>query len=92
MCWLVLHVYVHIMLYCHLQNDCTPLHCASGYGHLQTVRLLLQRGANMDALDWVRDLHVRVVKNDCTPLHCTLDELCCVALSFCCVVLPCLSF
>ena len=56
MCWLVL--YVHILLYCHLQYGHTPLHYASGCGHLQTVRLLLQRGAEVNSLTVVRELHV----------------------------------
>ena len=34
-----------------LQNGVTPLHYASMIGHLETVRLLLDRGTNKEAKD-----------------------------------------
>ena len=38
------------------QDLLTPLYTASIHGHLQTVRLLLQRGAEVDSVNEVRDL------------------------------------
>lgn len=37
------------------QNGETPLVCAARYGHLEVVRLLLEKGANKEAADKVRD-------------------------------------
>ena len=42
-------------------DERTPLHVASGYGKLEIVRLLLDHGANVDAMDAVGQ----------TPLHQT---------------------
>ncbi len=32
-------------------KNCTPLHIASIYGHIEILRLLIERGANINALD-----------------------------------------
>ena len=37
-----------------LQDGCTPLHCAAMYGHLESVRLLVDRGADKGAKSNVR--------------------------------------
>ena len=36
-----------------LQNDTQPLHLASKGGHIETARMLLEKGAAVDALDEV---------------------------------------
>ena len=40
-----------------LQYSQTPLHKASGGGHTETVRLLLERGAEVDARDEVSSFY-----------------------------------
>ena len=47
---------VNYVLVC-LQYSQTPLHIASEGGHTETVRLLLERGAEVDARDEVSSFH-----------------------------------
>ena len=49
------------LLYCHLQCDRTPLGIASACGHIQTVRLLMQRGARVDNLDEVKKTGMKIM-------------------------------
>lgn len=41
------------------KKDCRPLHCAAYMGHVDTMDLLLQHGADINARD----------RNQYTPLH-----------------------
>ena len=48
------------------QNGQTALIIAANLGHLDCVRALLERGADMEAKDYVRDVFVvRMLKTTC---------------------------
>jgi ankyrin repeat protein len=48
------------LLVVHLQGGKTPLMGACEWGHLDVARLLLERGAIVDAADQVGLMHLRV--------------------------------
>ena len=61
-----------------LQDQSTPLHLAADWGHTAVVELLLQRGANSEAVDKVRTCRVDGggVGEECQGGGgCILDEM-----------------
>ncbi len=71
-----------------LQDGWTPVHIAAQYGHLELVRLLLQKGANLDAASNVgavqlmrwklplscREISRSVNQNECCEKCCSIRQ------------------
>ena len=50
-----------VYCYSNSQSQQTPLHCASGSGHVEVVELLLTQGAEIDSKDKVSQIKEVIV-------------------------------
>jgi hypothetical protein len=79
-----------------LQAGETPLHWACRQGHTAVLQLLLDRGANADAVSKARQMLAGLAARSCCALrashHCSQvsPNAVCVGLAGCC--LPCVAF
>ena len=51
--WLVMMSWKPYNVYCILQSGWTPLHCATSSGHVDIAKMLMDKGADINAVDEV---------------------------------------
>ena len=58
------------------ENDgSTALHEAAEYGHIEAAALLLERGANVNALENLGNMPLHIAANQMTPVYAGLEAM-----------------